>query len=323
MRVVLLWVLLAMLSPAQNALKTQIDSRPQTDPLSSGQQYVLGAGDQVVIRASNCEEISDKPFRIESDGNVTLPLLGKMNFAGRTSEQLESELTEKLSQYVRSPQVIVTIVGYRSEPVTFAGSFKAPGVYNLQGHHTLTEMLAIVGGLDPNASRILRITRAAKEGPISLPGSRLEANASTYVARLDISAVTSGQNPADTFILMPFDLVTALPGDPIYVSGEVVRVGPVLLGDRKSLTVAQVLNICGGLTKEGSKKIKVYRQIPDSSQKKETDLDLDKIQKGQEADLALQPTDLVVVPRANGRVVALKAATVATGILAGAVIATR
>ena len=40
--------------------------------------YVLGAGDQIVIRANEMEDISDKPFRIDADGFINLPVLGAL-----------------------------------------------------------------------------------------------------------------------------------------------------------------------------------------------------------------------------------------------------
>src|SRR5215469_8528013 len=56
--------------------------------------YVLGSGDQIVIRAFEVEEISDKPFRIDSAGDIDLPLLGKVHAAGFTLEQLQADLVE-------------------------------------------------------------------------------------------------------------------------------------------------------------------------------------------------------------------------------------
>src|SRR4051794_39116354 len=58
--------------------------------------YVLGPEDQIIIRALHCEEISDKPFRIQPDGFLNLPLVGSVKAAGLTIPGLEAELTNRL-----------------------------------------------------------------------------------------------------------------------------------------------------------------------------------------------------------------------------------
>src|SRR5437764_14477899 len=90
--------------------------------------YVLGVNDQILIRAFEVEEISDKPFRIDSEGFVILPLLGKVKAGGLTVQELEADLVKRLKTYVREPQVTITLVQFRSEPVFFVGAFKSPGI---------------------------------------------------------------------------------------------------------------------------------------------------------------------------------------------------
>src|ERR1051326_3511615 len=79
-------------------------AQPQPDTIRP--TYVLGAGDQLVIRANEVEEISDKPFSLDADGFITLPLLGRIKAGGSSVQQLEADLVERLRMYVRSPQVI-------------------------------------------------------------------------------------------------------------------------------------------------------------------------------------------------------------------------
>src|SRR5438128_27711 len=40
--------------------------------------YVLGANDQILIRAPQAEEINDKPFRIDAEGSINLPMVGRV-----------------------------------------------------------------------------------------------------------------------------------------------------------------------------------------------------------------------------------------------------
>src|SRR5437660_7049288 len=79
-------------SAAQNVKETQ-------------NSYVLGPNDQITIRALDAEEISDKTYRVASDGELTVPMIGRLKAAGLTAGQLESELASKLEKYIRHPKV--------------------------------------------------------------------------------------------------------------------------------------------------------------------------------------------------------------------------
>src|SRR5690349_5986627 len=149
LRPLVLWlgVATALLS-AQQPIRQQpglspTNPQPQA-PNSTGSlrpTYVLGPGDQVAIRAFEVEEISDKPFRIDSEGDVNLPILGKVHADGRTVEQFEADLVERLKTIVKNPQVSVNVVEFRSEPVFVTGAFKSTGIYPLQGRRSLLEVI--------------------------------------------------------------------------------------------------------------------------------------------------------------------------------------
>src|SRR5580704_1833326 len=67
--------------------------------------YVLGPNDQVLIRAPQADEINEKPFRIDAEGNINLPLLGRLRAGGMTVQELETDLVRRLREYIREPQV--------------------------------------------------------------------------------------------------------------------------------------------------------------------------------------------------------------------------
>src|SRR5882672_10938915 len=66
---------------------------------------VLGPNDQLTIRALDAEEISDKPYRVSSSGDITLPMIGTLKAAGLTVGQLESAVASALEKYIRHPKV--------------------------------------------------------------------------------------------------------------------------------------------------------------------------------------------------------------------------
>ena len=72
--------------------------------------YVLGPNDQILVRAPQAEEINERPFRIDAEGFINLPLVGRVRAGGLTVQELEAELVKRLREYIREPQVIITMV---------------------------------------------------------------------------------------------------------------------------------------------------------------------------------------------------------------------
>jgi protein involved in polysaccharide export with SLBB domain len=96
-----------------------------------------------------------------------------------------------------------------------------------------------------------------------------------------------------------------------------MNIGPVELGEHKTLGLYQVINLAGGPANDASKHIKVYRPLPDSTQKQEIDVNLDAVLKGLQPDFPLLPRDVVVVPHSASRAFMTKAAVVATAVATG------
>jgi len=321
----ILWAgLMGTLLAAQQA--PPVPPRPVEDPATKIRPtYILGPGDQIMIRAFEVEEISDKPFRIDSEGDVNLPILNKVHAGGLTVEQFEAELTERLKTLVKNPQVTVGVVQLRSEPVFFNGYFKAPGIYTLQGRRTLLEMLTTVGGVQPNSSRRLKVTRHLEMGPIPLPNAVIDQEAKVSSVDISIGSLQQNVNPAEDIVLQPLDTVSVDRAGIVYVSGEVNKVGGVELSDSDSMPVTRVLAMVGGLSKDAaSEKARVLRQILNTSHRAEIPVNLKRILEGKEADFPLMPNDVLYIPRGGrkfGSSMGLVAIPVVTGLVT--VLATR
>src|SRR5207249_6329502 len=121
--------------------------------------YVLGPDDEVTITALHVTEITDKPYRIDSAGYITVPMIGRVHAGGLTVELLERELTSRLVVYIREPEVSARVAEFKSQPVSVLGAVKAPGVYHLRGRITLMELLSAAGGLDPESGGTAHIPR--------------------------------------------------------------------------------------------------------------------------------------------------------------------
>lgn len=277
-------------TPTQSAT-TGVEIRPT---------YVLGPDDQIVIRAFQVDEIGDRPFRIDSEGDITVPVLGKIHAGGQTVEQLEAYLLERLKVLVKSPQVSVTVVQYRSEPVFVQGAFQKPGIYPLQGRRTLLEVVTASGGLLPNAGRKLTVTRRLEYGKIPLANASVDPEKKVSTLQVNIASLRDNINPAEDIVLQPMDVVSVDRAEMVYVNGEVMRAGAIELGERDSISATQLLAMVGGLGKDADPaKTRILRPILNTSRRAEIPVDLKKVLAGKETDFPLLPNDVLYVPKTH------------------------
>jgi polysaccharide biosynthesis/export protein len=263
--------------------------------------YTLRAGDQIMLRAFEMEEISNTPFRIDADGMINFPLLGRVRAGGLTVESLEANLINLSRRYVRVPQITVTVVGFSSEPIFFEGAFKSPGIYPLEGRRTLVEMISSIGGLQPNASRRIKITRRKEIGEIPLPNAVIAPDGSVSSVEINMASLRDNLNPAEDIVLEAFDVVSVERAEMVYVTGEVAKVGAFELEERDSISVIQALTMAGGLTANARPKTAwILRPVANTSRRAEISLDLDKIMAGKDTDRPLLPNDVLYVPKKSG-----------------------
>ena len=124
------------------------------------EDYRIGAQDLLELQVLGVEALN-RTVRVNSRGFVSLPLIGLVQAAGLTSEQLETAIAAKLAKnYLQNPQVSVFIREYTSQRVTVEGAVQKPGVYPLRGQTSLLQTLATAEGLtsvaDPNSVKIFR-----------------------------------------------------------------------------------------------------------------------------------------------------------------------
>jgi polysaccharide export outer membrane protein len=284
-------------NPAQNGAQPQ-----QLPPDTVRPNYVLGPNDQILIRAPEAEEIDNRPFRIDGDGNLNLPLVGRIHAAGMTLQEMETDLVKRLREYIREPQVFVTVVQFRSEPVFFVGLFVKPGIYPLQGNRTLLEMLTSVGGLQPNADRHVKVTRHEEYGPIPLPEAMVDPEKKVSTVEINLGSLRENVNPAENILLQPYDVIAVGRAEPVYVNGEVLRVGGQELGERDSISIAQALSQAGGFSPYAKKsKVRILRPVLNTNRRYMIEVDAGELFEGKGIDVPLLPGDIVYVPRGYSR----------------------
>ena len=287
-------------NPAQPGQPTQPVQQLPQDTVRPN--YVLGPNDQILIRAPDAEEINQKPFRVDGDGNINLPLVGRIHASGMTLQELEANLVQRLKEYIREPQVFVDVVQFRSAPVYFVGLFARPGIYPLQGNRTLTEMLTSVGGMLPNASRHITITRHEEYGAIPLPTAVVDPEKKVSTVEISLGSLRQNINPAENILLQPYDVITVGRAENVYVNGEVLRIAGIELGERDSISILQALSQSGGFTRDAMKdKVRILRPIEGTNRRTVIYVNAKELFEGKGIDVPLFPNDIVYVPRSYSR----------------------
>lgn len=284
--------------------------------------YILGPGDQIVIRTVQVKEVAEKQFRLEANGEVKLPLAGRIRLTGLSIVQAEAAITKAIEKYYFDPDIAVTVADFRSEPVSVIGSVGTPGVHEARGRKTLLEMLSLAGGVRPDAGPVVKITRQRAYGPIPLANAR-DAGGDTMVAEVDLKSLVEARNPVENIFVQPYDVIAVPRAEMIYVVGNVKRAGGIPLGGRSSISALEVLSLAEGLdVKAAPTRARILRSSDATANagRQEIPVNLSRILSGKDTDVYLQPNDILFVPNSAAKGITARAVEVALQIATGVLI---
>ena len=288
-------------------------------PVQTRSDYVLGINDQISIWALGLEEFSNTPVRIGFSGDISLPLVGRMHVAGMTIEKFEDELRRNLATYVRSPQVTVSLVEMRSQPVSVVGAVNQPGVHQVQGSKNIVELISLAQGLRNDAGNTIVITRRPEWGAIPL-ATATTGESGYSVAKINVKDIMSAKSPADNIEIRPYDVITVPKADIVYVIGEVRKAGGFVLNERENVSVLKALSLAEGLTPvAASGNAKIIRNS-DGGKRTEIAVNLKRILQGKDSDVTLQAEDVLFIPNSTAKRVLARSAETALNIGTGVVI---
>lgn len=115
-------------------------------------EYLIGPGDLLEVAVWDNTAIS-RTVPVRPDGKISLPLLHDVQAAGRTPMQLQELINQSLTTYIETPAVSVIVKEVHSFKVSVIGQVKTPGRFELAGHATVLDVLAMAGGLTEFADR--------------------------------------------------------------------------------------------------------------------------------------------------------------------------
>jgi len=303
----------AYCGPGQGADGQGSDSRdtPQAStqsPHGTRADYVLGPGDQITLSVEGLDEnYSEKIFRIDGSGDVSLPLIGRIHAAGNTSGSLEVALQTKLEPILKHPQVVVTVGSFGSQPVSVLGSVTNPGIFQLQGRKTLFDVLSMAGGLAPEAGYVVRVTRPVENGKIPLPNIQVDVGSRASVASIRVKDIIGIPKASDNIEILPGDTVSVPKSGVVYAVGSVVKPGAFSLDENESLSALQVVSLAEGLLPTSStSKAKIIRIVPNTPNRVEIPVNLSQLMAGKAPDVQLQAQDILFVPSSKAKKAGLR-----------------
>jgi polysaccharide export outer membrane protein len=289
--------------------------------LEDTSQFVLGPDDQIKIWSLGMEEISDKPVRIDPSGDIDLPIIGKIHAGGLTVGQLRARLVDRFGSEVQKPQVSIEIVEFGSQPVSVMGSVNRPGVVQLRGRKTLSEVISLVEGLSQNAGPHIHISRRLQAGTIPLSNAKTDPSGKFSVAEVQVRNLLAGTNPAENILIYPYDVITVPAAEMVFVMGEVRKPGPVALNDREGISVLQAVSMAEGFgPAPAPQAAKIVRIVPGTKARQEIPVDLRKVLAGKAEDIGLRSNDILVIPPSGSKKAAVRVLEAAVQTVTGVII---
>jgi len=156
--------------------------------------YIIGASDNISVTVFKEPTLSSS-LLVRPDGMISMPLLGDVAAAGRTTQQLADEITVMLKKYIQDPNVTVVLAQVNSKKIYLLGEVAKPGPEEMTPGMTFLQAIATAGGLTQFANSkkiyILRVD-GGKEKKIPMQYKRALKGDISF--NLDL-------NPGDTIVV--------------------------------------------------------------------------------------------------------------------------
>jgi polysaccharide export outer membrane protein len=158
-------------------------------------EYYIAPNDKLEIFVWQNMDLT-KDISVRPDGKLSYPLVGTIDAAGLTLDQLQNIIQEKLAVYIRLPQVVVSLIESAGNKVVVLGQVNYPGIFTFKGNAiSLIEVIAMAGDftVDGRRESVMVISDNFSENP--------------KVRRIDLlTAIRNGVANTDIFI-KPDDVV--------------------------------------------------------------------------------------------------------------------
>ena len=152
----------------------------------------VGPGDVLEIRVYGEKDLSGL-YRIEGDGTIVFPLIGKVKVGGHSPPTIGRRIARRLRKgYLRNPQVTIFVKEYHSKKVTVFGQVKKPGIFKYTDNMTIIQAITEAGGFTELSDRDSTIVTRFQDGR-------------KYRIRVRVKAIGEGRE--QNFVIRPGDVV--------------------------------------------------------------------------------------------------------------------
>lgn len=174
--------------------------------------FSFNTGENTGTQPRQVELLKLTGYLVNSEGEINFPQLGKIEVEGKTTQEIQEILEEKLSVYIKNPTVNVRIINYK---FTIQGEVMQPGTFEIiEENMTLPQALGLAGDLTINGKRD-NILIYRQEGD------------KRKVKRIDLTQ-TDWMN-TEYFFIKPNDIIYVEPNNPkVKSAGFVSNVGTLL-----------------------------------------------------------------------------------------------
>ena len=188
------FVLVSLLVACGSSLPNY-DYSKEPDPRN--RELILGVGDVVGINVWDQKDLNTEST-IRPDGTITMPLVGDIKAVGETPTALKEKIKTQLANFLKmgaGNEVTVAVRSWKSYRFTINGEVTHPGVMTSDQDVTVSEALAMAGG----------VSRFAKRDEVKL--FRHDTKGNQREIPLDYDALTSGRRNDMNIYVMPGDLI--------------------------------------------------------------------------------------------------------------------
>lgn len=148
-------------APVQGA-----EAAVSVEPALSGPQYRLGPEDQIRVSVWENPQLT-LDLVVRPDGKISMPLIQDVMAEGKTAVELATHIQQKLSAFIKDPQVSVIVLQVNAPKFYVIGSVVRPGTYPLRGETSVLQALSLAGGFtqfaSPRSIKLIRNTNGKQE----------------------------------------------------------------------------------------------------------------------------------------------------------------
>jgi polysaccharide biosynthesis/export protein len=289
----------------------------------SSKDYLISPGDVIEIKVEDAPELSYH-YRVTAAGDIDIPVLGRVVAHQKTTYELGRIIANVLrdQEYLKNPNVVVTVRQYNSRAFFIQGAVGKPGLYQVEGRPSLLTLIGMAGGLAENHGSTIFILRPSNTKRLA-PDTQEKTQAQTLnsdpnptsasqrsdsgsgiaadyeMIKVNLTSLYKGQFNQNQR-LEPGDIVNIPRSDVFFVAGEVKAPGSFALKD--GTTLRQAVSLAQGMTfKAKSSGAIIFREDAVTGSRQEIKVDIGAVMSGKKEDMLVRANDVIIIPNSQAK----------------------